>query len=53
MEFKSGYKTTEFWVSVSSLAASVLAAVLGYLPPEGAAWVGAIIAFSRGLAKQG
>ena len=54
---KNGWKTTEFWVSVSALVAGVIASVQGYLPPEAAAWAGAIIAglyaFRRGLAKQG
>ena len=55
--YKSGWKTTEFWVAVSGLVASVVAAVQGYLPAEAAAWAGAVIAglyaFSRGLAKHG
>ena len=54
---KNGWKTTEFWVSVSALVAGVIASTQGFLPPEAAAWAGAIIAglyaFSRGLAKQG
>lgn len=55
--YKSGWKTTEFWVAVSGMVAGVVAAVQGYLPAEAAAWAGAVIAglyaFSRGLAKQG
>ena len=54
---KNGWKTTEFWVSVSALIAGVIASTQGFLPPEAAAWSAAIIAglyaFSRGLAKQG
>lgn len=57
MDMKAGYKTTEFWVAVSAMVASVIAAIQGYLPAEAAAWAGAVIAglyaFSRGLAKQG
>ena len=57
MDIKAGYKPTEFWVAVSAMVASVIAAIQGYLPAEAAAWAGAVIAglyaFSRGLAKQG
>lgn len=52
---KSGWKTTEFWVSVTSIVGLVAAAVATPLSPKyaaiGAAVSAASYAISRGLAK--
>lgn len=57
LETKPGYKTTEFWITVTAGAASMIGGVVGILPPEWAVIAGALSAglytISRGLAKQG
>lgn len=53
---KSGWKTTEFWVTILGVLGSIVAAVAGTLPPEyaaiGAAVASGFYAVSRGLAKK-
>ena len=57
LETKPGWKTTEFWLTVSGSLASILGAVAGILPPEYASIAVAVSAglysLSRGKAKQG
>lgn len=57
LESKPGWKTTEFWITVTTGLSSMLAGVIGILPPEYAVIATSVsaglYAFSRGLAKQG
>jgi hypothetical protein len=54
-ESKSGYKTTEFWITIATALAVTLEAVPVPAKYEGivVAVVGALYVISRGLAKQG
>jgi hypothetical protein len=53
---KSGFKTTEFWVTNLASVGAILASVAGFLPPQYAALAtalaGGLYAVSRGLAKK-
>jgi hypothetical protein len=57
VETKSGYKTTEFWVSLLVSGGSLVAALAGNLPPKYAAIAtavsGGLYAVGRGVAKSG
>lgn len=57
METKPGYKTTEFWLTIITAVAVLLAAVADVLPDKYAAIVAsastAAYAVARGLAKLG
>jgi len=52
-----GEKTTEFWLTIVSVVASVLGGISGILPPSWAAIATslsvALYSISRGLAKSG
>lgn len=52
-----GWRTTEFWISATTIVATVLGAVSGMLPAEWAGTISAVVsglyAFSRGMAKRG
>ncbi len=52
---KAGWKTSEFWLTIATSAAALLAGVQGILPPQYAAIAMAvsngIYAIARGLAK--
>lgn len=55
-QVKPGYKTTEFWLTVTVSIATLLGALAGVVPPQTAAILAAIsnglYAISRGMAKQ-
>jgi len=57
METKPGYKTTEFWLTIAVVAADLITALLGILPPQFAGMASAIAtglyALGRGQAKSG
>ena len=52
---KAGYKTTEFWVTVLTIAGLVIASIATTLPPKQAAMAASVAAaayaIARGLAK--
>lgn len=52
---KTGYRTTEFWVSALTIAGLVIASLATSLPPRyaaiGASVAAGLYAISRGLAK--
>jgi hypothetical protein len=53
---KSGWRTTEFWITVATNVGIVAAAAAGVVPPRYAAIVSAVsvaaYSIARGLAKQ-
>lgn len=53
---KSGWKTTEFWVSLLTTVGAVGSGIVGFLPASTAAIVASVAsaayAISRGLAKK-
>ena len=56
MQPKPGYKTTEFWVTLLTVASSVISAAAGAIPNQWggilATVAGVAYSISRGLAKQ-
>lgn len=55
-ETKPGFKTTEFWVTIATNVAAILAAIGGAMPAEKAGLLlvvaNGLYAVSRGLAKK-
>lgn len=53
---KSGWKTTEFWISIFTSVGAIMAGVSGILPPEYSAIITIVsntaYSISRGLAKK-
>jgi uncharacterized membrane protein HdeD (DUF308 family) len=57
MEVKSGWKSTEFWLTLAGNVAALLTTVSGIIEPQTGGWMLAICnglyAISRGIAKVG
>ena len=53
---KPGVKTSEFWMSLAAISATIISSVMGNLPPQWAAISAAVVAglyaYSRGQAKK-